>query len=89
MDSSDWSNGIRYHNFNTRPDTEFKLHRVARPCHAAYSNRAASHAQLGADAAAIEDAERCIALEPTWGEGYWHKGHVQFLAQQYGTARPG
>jgi hypothetical protein len=24
MDSSDWSNGIRYHNFGTRPDTEFK-----------------------------------------------------------------
>jgi len=25
MDSSDWSNGIRYHIFQTRPDTEFKL----------------------------------------------------------------
>jgi len=24
MDSSDWSNGIRYHIFETRPDTEFK-----------------------------------------------------------------
>jgi hypothetical protein len=24
MDSSDWSNGIRYHIFDTRPDTEFK-----------------------------------------------------------------
>ena len=23
MDSSDWSNGIRYHMFGTRPDTEF------------------------------------------------------------------
>ena len=23
MDSSDWSNGIRYHIFDTRPDTEF------------------------------------------------------------------
>jgi len=23
MDSSDWSNGIRYHTFDTRPDTEF------------------------------------------------------------------
>ena len=23
MDSSDWSNGIRYHTFVTRPDTEF------------------------------------------------------------------
>jgi hypothetical protein len=24
MDSSDWSNGIRCHIFDTRPDTEFK-----------------------------------------------------------------
>jgi len=24
MDSYDWSNGIRYHTFDTRPDTEFK-----------------------------------------------------------------
>ena len=27
MDSSDWSNGIRYHMLDTRPDTEFKLKR--------------------------------------------------------------
>jgi len=28
MDSSDWywSNGIRYHIFDTRPDTEFRMH---------------------------------------------------------------
>jgi len=25
MDSSDWSNGIRYHIFDTSPDTEFKM----------------------------------------------------------------
>ena len=25
MYSSDWSNGIRYHIFDTRPDTEFKV----------------------------------------------------------------
>jgi hypothetical protein len=24
MDSSDWSNGIRYHIIDTRPDTEFE-----------------------------------------------------------------
>jgi len=24
MDSSDWSNGIRYHTFDTRPDAELK-----------------------------------------------------------------
>jgi len=25
MDSSDWSNGIRYHTIDTRPDTEFEV----------------------------------------------------------------
>ena len=25
MDSSDWLNGIRYHTFDTIPDTEFKV----------------------------------------------------------------
>jgi len=59
-----------------------------RPCHAAYSNRAACHTKLGAYAAAIEDAERCIALEPAWGKGYSRKGCAERLAQQYGTARP-
>jgi len=27
MDSSDWSNGIRHHIFDTRPDTEFNIFR--------------------------------------------------------------
>jgi hypothetical protein len=26
MDSSDWSNGIRYHTFDARSDTEFNRH---------------------------------------------------------------
>jgi len=24
LDGSDWSNGLRYHNFDTKPDTGFK-----------------------------------------------------------------
>ena len=59
------------------------LHRMARPCHAAYSNRAACHTHLGAFAAAIEDAERCIALEPAWSRGHWCKGHVQFRSKGF------
>jgi len=33
MGSSDWSNGIRYHTFDTKSDTEFKVAGggVARP----------------------------------------------------------
>jgi len=26
LDGSDWPNGLRYHNFDTKPDTEFKQH---------------------------------------------------------------
>jgi len=29
MDGSDWSNGIRYHIFVTRPDTEFNQWRAS------------------------------------------------------------
>ena len=65
------------------------LHRVARPCLEAYSNRAACHTALGAFAAAMEDAERCIALEPAWGKGYSRKGHVELLTKEYGAVRPG
>jgi stress-induced-phosphoprotein 1 len=62
---------------------------MARPCHTAYSNRAACHTKLGAYASAIEDAERSIALEPAWGKGYSRKGHVELLAEQYEQERPG
>jgi len=36
MDSSDWSNGIRYHTFDTRPDTESRKPAKARTGRAAY-----------------------------------------------------
>jgi hypothetical protein len=62
---------------------------VARPCNAAYSNRAACHTELDAFSAAIEDAETCIALEPAWVKGYSRKGRVELLTKEYGTARPG
>jgi tetratricopeptide (TPR) repeat protein len=69
--------------------SRIELRRMARPCHAAYSNRAACHTHLGAFAAAIEDAERCIALEPAWGKGYSRKGRVELLTKKYATAWPG
>ena len=62
---------------------------MARPCRAAYSNRAACHTHLGAFSAAIKDAERCIALEPTWSKGYSRKGRVELLTKEYGMAGPG
>jgi tetratricopeptide (TPR) repeat protein len=65
-----------------------ELRCMPRPCRAAYSNRAACHTQLGAFAAAIEDAKRCIALEPEWVKGYSRKGRVELLPEEYMLAGP-
>jgi hypothetical protein len=64
-------------------------HMLRRPCHAAYSNRAACHTHLGAFAAAIEDAETCIALEPAWVKGYSRKGCAELHTEQFALERPG
>jgi hypothetical protein len=61
----------------------------ARLYHTAYSNRAACHTHLSAYAAASEDADRCIALEPAWGKGYSRRAYVMLLTKEYGLARPG
>ena len=61
---------------------------MARPCHAVYSNRGTCHMHLGTFSAATEDAERCIALEPAWGNGYWLKSSVELLTMEYHMARP-
>ncbi len=61
---------------------------MARPCHAAYSNRAACHTQPRAFSA-IEDAEQCIVLEPEWAKGYFRKGHVELLTKEYKQAALG
>jgi len=60
-----------------------------RPSHAAYSNRAACRTKLGSFAAAILDAEWCIALDPAWSKGYARKGLAELLTQEYAAARPG
>jgi len=62
---------------------------MARPCHAAYSNRAACLTHLGAFSAAIEDAKRCIALEPAWVKGYLRKGCAELRTEQFAKERPG
>jgi hypothetical protein len=61
---------------------------LPRPCNAAYSNRAACHTHLGAFAAAIEDAEMCIALEPAWVKGYLRKGCAELRTGQFAQERP-
>jgi hypothetical protein len=46
MDSSDWSNGIRYRILNTRPGTEFKLSTTTARADEADATRAALESQL-------------------------------------------
>ncbi|CAH9086216.1 unnamed protein product [Cuscuta europaea] len=51
-----------------------------------YSNRAASYTKLGALPEGLKDAEKCIALDPTFAKGYTRKGAVQFFMKEYEKA---
>jgi tetratricopeptide (TPR) repeat protein len=39
-----------------------------------YSNRAASYSACNKNAEALADAEKCVALKPTWVKGHFRKG---------------
>jgi len=52
----------------------------------AFSNRALCHIHLGAFPQGLEDAEKCIELEPTFLKGYVRKAKVQFLMENYENA---
>jgi len=42
--------------------------------HVLYSNRSAAHASKGAFLAALEDADRCVALKGDWAKGWGRRG---------------
>ncbi|KAK3131705.1 hypothetical protein QOZ80_6AG0510180 [Eleusine coracana subsp. coracana] len=48
-----------------------------------FSNRAQCNIYLGALHQALEDAEKCIELDPTFLKGYLRKARVQFLMENY------
>ncbi|WVZ82386.1 hypothetical protein U9M48_029653 [Paspalum notatum var. saurae] len=52
----------------------------------AFSNRAQCHIYLGAYPQALEDAEKCVDLDPTFLKGYVRKAKVQFLMKSYENA---
>jgi stress-induced-phosphoprotein 1 len=54
--------------------------------HKLYSNRAACYMKLGAFNEAKSDAEKCIAMDPTFAKGYTRKGAVQFFMKEYDRA---
>ncbi|XP_030383672.1 stress-induced-phosphoprotein 1 [Scaptodrosophila lebanonensis] len=51
--------------------------------HVLYSNRSAAYAKAGKFAEALEDAEKTIALNPTWAKGYSRKGAAAAGLQDY------
>lgn len=51
-----------------------------------FSNRAQCHIYLGNLPKGLEDAEKCIELDPTFLKGYVRKANVQFLMDYYESA---
>ncbi|CAH8382381.1 unnamed protein product [Eruca vesicaria subsp. sativa] len=54
--------------------------------HKAYSNRAACYVKLRAMPNGLEDAEKCIEIEPKFSGGYFIKAEVEFYLNEYDNA---
>ncbi|KAL0732979.1 hypothetical protein Bca4012_009189 [Brassica carinata] len=52
----------------------------------AYSNRAACYNKLGAIADGLEDAEKCIGIDPKFSGGYIRKAEVEFYLKEFDNA---
>ena len=48
--------------------------RLDKTNHILYSNRSACHASVRNPTKALEDANECLRLAPTWAKGYSRKG---------------
>jgi tetratricopeptide (TPR) repeat protein len=51
-----------------------------------FSNRSQSHIYLRNLSEGLEDAEKCIELDPTFLKGYLRKANAQFLMDNYESA---
>jgi len=54
--------------------------------HKLYSNRSACYMKLVAFNEAKADAEKCIAIDPTFAKGYTRKAGVQYFMKEYNKA---
>jgi len=54
--------------------------------HVLYSNRANTYTKLGALPQALEDCDKCIALNPSFAKSYIRKGLIQFQMKDYTKA---
>eukprot|EP00475_Leptophrys_vorax_P001296 TRINITY_DN106_c0_g1_i1.p1 TRINITY_DN106_c0_g1~~TRINITY_DN106_c0_g1_i1.p1 ORF type:complete len:578 (+),score=215.85 TRINITY_DN106_c0_g1_i1:41-1735(+) len=55
--------------------------------HVFFSNRSACYAELGEYQKALEDAEQCVSLAPSWVKGYSRKGLALFKLGKYDDAK--
>ncbi|KAI9912988.1 hypothetical protein PsorP6_006771 [Peronosclerospora sorghi] len=55
--------------------------------HVYYSNRSAAQLKLNKAEEALQDAEQCIALKPSWPKGYSRRGSALFSLGRYPEAR--
>ncbi len=60
---------------------------AAAPRHVYFSNRSAAYLSKGDAAAALQDAEQCIASNPTWPKGFSRKGAALHALKQYDEAQ--
>jgi|TARA_B110000208_G_scaffold181809_1_gene232930 stress-induced-phosphoprotein 1 len=54
--------------------------------HVLLSNRAAARLALGDFAAALRDAEACVACKPQWAKGFGRKGAALFGLREFSRA---
>ena len=52
-----------------------------------YSNRSGAYASLNQSQAALDDADKCIELNPAFVKGYSRKGHALHSLQKYSEAK--
>ena len=51
-----------------------------------YSNRSAAYLSKGDASNALQDAEQCITINPSWAKGYSRKGAALHALKQYDDA---
>lgn len=54
--------------------------------HIYYSNRSAAYLSAGQASPALQDANKCIEMEPKWAKGYARLGAVQYFTRNYAKA---
>ncbi|CAK4197347.1 unnamed protein product [Aphanomyces euteiches] len=54
--------------------------------HAYYSNRSAAHLNAGNAASAMQDANKCIEIDPKWSKGYARLGAAYYFIKSYEKA---